>query len=230
MSEASHKKSVLRATDLRHSFGKGETRTQVLDGISLEVSSGEVCSIVGPSGCGKSTLLYLLGLLDHPDSGEVLLAGQPVSGISETERTAMRNKMLGFVFQFHFLIRELTALENVALPLLKAGRSAKEANLRSENLLADLDLADKRHRLANKLSGGEQQRVAIARALSTSPAVVLADEPTGNLDAANSDKVFELLANAAREEGPAIILVTHNPALAGQADACLRMLDGRFEQ
>ena len=230
MSEASHKKSVLRATDLRHSFGKGETRTQVLDGISLEVSSGEVCSIVGPSGCGKSTLLYLLGLLDHPDSGEVLLAGQPVSGISETARTAMRNKMLGFVFQFHFLIRELTALENVALPLLKAGRSAKEANLRAEKLLADLDLADKRHRLANKLSGGEQQRVAIARALSTSPAVVLADEPTGNLDAANSDKVFELLANAAREEGPAIILVTHNPGLAGKADVCLRMLDGRFEE
>jgi len=230
VSETSSKKSVLRATDLRHSFGKGETRTQVLDGISLEVSSGEVCSIVGPSGCGKSTLLYLLGLLDHPDSGEVLLAEQPVSGISETERTAMRNKMLGFVFQFHFLIRELTALENVALPLLKAGRSAKEANLRAEKLLADLDLADKRHRLANKLSGGEQQRVAIARALSTSPAVVLADEPTGNLDAANSDKVFELLANAAREEGPAIILVTHNPALAGQADACLRMLDGRFEE
>ena len=142
----------------------------------------------------------------------------------------MRNKMLGFVFQFHFLIRELTALENVALPLLKAGRSAKEANLRAEKLLADLDLADKRHRLANKLSGGEQQRVAIARALSTSPAVVLADEPTGNLDAANSDKVFELLANAAREEGPAIVLVTHNPALAGQADFCLRMLDGQFEE
>lgn len=230
MSEASRKKSVLRATDIRHSFGKGETRTQVLDGISLEVSSGEVCSIVGPSGCGKSTLLYLLGLLDHPDSGEVLLAGQPVSGISETERTAMRNKMLGFVFQFHFLIRELTALENVSLPLLKAGRSAKEANLRAEKLLADLDLADKRHRPANKLSGGEQQRVAIARALSTSPAVVLADEPTGNLDAANSDKVFELLANAAREEGPAIVLVTHNPALAGQADFCLRMLDGQFEE
>jgi len=228
--EAPQEESILRATDLRHSFGEGDTRTQVLNGVSIDVSPGEMCSIVGPSGCGKSTLLYLLGLLDHPDSGEILLAGQPVSSVPEAERTSLRNKMLGFVFQFHFLIRELTALENVSLPMLKAGKSAKEANARAEKLLAELDLADKRHRLANKLSGGEQQRVAIARALSTSPAVVLADEPTGNLDAANSEKVFELLANAAREEGPAIILVTHNPILAGQADVCLRMLDGRFEE
>ena len=230
MKEAPQEESILRATDLRHSFGEGDTRTQVLNGVSIDVSPGEMCSIVGPSGCGKSTLLYLLGLLDHPDSGEILLAGQPVSSVPEAERTSLRNKMLGFVFQFHFLIRELTALENVSLPMLKAGKSAKEANARAEKLLAELDLADKRHRLANKLSGGEQQRVAIARALSTSPAVVLADEPTGNLDAANSEKVFELLANAAREEGPAIILVTHNPILAGQADVCLRMLDGRFEE
>ena len=230
MKEAPQEASILRATDLRHSFGEGDARTQVLNGVSIDVSPGEMCSIVGPSGCGKSTLLYLLGLLDYPDSGEILLAGQPVSSVPEAERTSLRNKMLGFVFQFHFLIRELTALENVSLPMLKAGKSTKEANARAEKLLAELDLADKRHRLANKLSGGEQQRVAIARALSTSPAVVLADEPTGNLDAANSEKVFELLANAAREEGPAIILVTHNPSLACQADICLRMLDGRFEE
>jgi lipoprotein-releasing system ATP-binding protein len=204
-------------------------KTEVLRGVSLEVEPGEVCAIVGPSGCGKSTLLYLLGLLDRPDSGEIMLRNRSVSQASDDERTAMRNAYLGFVFQFHFLIRELTAMENVSLPLRKAGKTTKEANRRSEQLLADLDIADKRHRPANKLSGGEQQRVAVARALSTSPSVILADEPTGNLDTANSEKVFELLSKAAREEGPAILLVTHNQNLAARADRRLRMLDGRFE-
>ena len=204
-------------------------KTEVLRGVSLEVEPGEVCAIVGPSGCGKSTLLYLLGLLDRPDSGEIMLRNRSVSQASDDERTAMRNAYLGFVFQFHFLIRELTAMENVSLPLRKAGKTTKEANRRSEQLLADLDIADKRHRPANKLSGGEQQRVAVARALSTSPSVILADEPTGNLDTANSEKVFELLSKAAREEGPAILLVTHNQDLAARADRRLRMLDGRFE-
>ncbi len=204
-------------------------KTEVLRGVSLEVEPGEVCAIVGPSGCGKSTLLYLLGLLDRPDSGEIMLRNRSVSQASDDERTAMRNAYLGFVFQFHFLIRELTAMENVSLPLRKAGKTTKEANRRSEQLLADLDIADKRHRPANKLSGGEQQRVAVARALSTSPSVILADEPTGNLDTVNSEKVFELLSKAAREEGPAILLVTHNQNLAARADRRLRMLDGRFE-
>ncbi len=220
---------VLQATDVKHAFGKGKMKTEVLRGVSLEVEPGEVCAIVGPSGCGKSTLLYLLGLLDRPDSGEIMLRNRSVSQASDDERTAMRNAYLGFVFQFHFLIRELTAMENVSLPLRKAGKTTKEANRRSEQLLADLDIADKRHRPANKLSGGEQQRVAVARALSTSPSVILADEPTGNLDTANSEKVFELLSKAAREEGPAILLVTHNQDLAARADRRLRMLDGRFE-
>ncbi len=220
---------VLQATDVKHAFGKGKMKTEVLRGVSLEVEPGEVCAIVGPSGCGKSTLLYLLGLLDRPDSGEIMLRNRSVSQASDDERTAMRNAYLGFVFQFHFLIRELTAMENVSLPLRKAGKTTKEANRRSEQLLADLDIADKRHRPANKLSGGEQQRVAVARALSTSPSVILADEPTGNLDTANSEKVFELLSKAAREEGPAILLVTHNQNLAARADRRLRMLDGRFE-
>ena len=221
---------LLQAQDRRHSLGKGEARTTVLHGISLDLKAGETCSIIGPSGCGKSTLLYLLGLLDRPDSGEILLEDRPVSQASDSIRTSIRNTHLGFVFQFHFLIRELSAMENVALPLRKAGKSAKEANLRAEKLLAELDLADKRHRSANKLSGGEQQRVAIARALVTKPAVILADEPTGNLDAANSEKVFDLLAAAARDDGPAIILVTHNQGIAARADRCLAMLDGRFEQ
>jgi lipoprotein-releasing system ATP-binding protein len=224
------KEPVLRASKVKHSFGTGEARTQVLNGVSLSVQPGEVCAIAGPSGCGKSTLLYLLGLLDQPDSGEIFIQGQCVSQTSEGERTSMRNAFLGFVFQFHFLIRELTALENVALPLRKSGETSQKANLRAEKLLADLDLADKRHRPANMLSGGEQQRVAIARALSTSPSIVLADEPTGNLDAANSEKVFDLLTHAARHEGPAVLLVTHNPDIASRADRCLKMLDGRFEQ
>ncbi len=229
MNQTLAKKPVLKATDLKHSFSAGGMQTEVLRGVSLEVESGQVCAIVGPSGCGKSTLLYLLGLLDRPDSGEIMLEDRLVSQASDMERTAMRNAYLGFVFQFHFLIRELTAMENVSLPLRKAGKTTKEANRRSEQLLADLDIADKRHRPANKLSGGEQQRVAVARALSTSPSVILADEPTGNLDTANSEKVFELLSKAAREEGPAILLVTHNQDLAARADRRLRMLDGRFE-
>lgn len=222
-------KPILEAKNIHHSFGAGESRTKILRGVSLALSPGELCSIVGPSGCGKSTLLYLLGLLDHPDSGEILLNDQVVSGASDSVRTAIRNSHLGFVFQFHFLIRELSAMENVALPLRKAGQSAKEANQRAEKLLADLNLADKRHRSANKLSGGEQQRVAIARALATEPPLILADEPTGNLDAANSAKVFDLLAKVAHEDGPAIIIVTHNQEISKQTDRCLTMLDGRFQ-
>ena len=229
MKETSPNHPVLQATDVMHSFGKEGMKTEILRGVSLRVEPGELCAIVGPSGCGKSTLLYLLGLLDRPDSGEIMLGKRLVSKATDDERTAMRNAYLGFVFQFHFLIRELTAMENVCLPLLKAGKPAKEAKLRAEKLLADLDMADKRHRPANKLSGGEQQRVAIARALSATPSVILADEPTGNLDAANSEKVFDLLATAAREEGPAIILVTHNQDLAARADRRLVMRDGRFE-
>ncbi|MBL62808.1 MAG: ABC transporter ATP-binding protein [Opitutae bacterium] len=230
MSEIPSQPPILQAKDLKHSFGEGEARSTVLQEISLELKAGETCSIIGPSGCGKSTLLYLLGLLDKPDSGEIKINQRLVSEASEMERTAIRNELLGFVFQFHFLIRELTALENVSLPLRKAGDSKKDATLRAEKLLVDLDLVDKRHRLANKLSGGEQQRVAIARALATSPAIVLADEPTGNLDARNSNKVFDLLVQSAREEGSSIILVTHNPDLAERADRCLPMLDGRFEE
>ena len=230
MSEISSQPPILQAKDLKHSFGEGEARNTVLQEISLELKAGETCSIIGPSGCGKSTLLYLLGLLDKPDSGEIKINQRLVSEASEMERTAIRNELLGFVFQFHFLIRELTALENVSLPLRKAGDSKKDATLRAEKLLVDLDLVDKRHRLANKLSGGEQQRVAVARALATSPAIVLADEPTGNLDARNSNKVFDLLVQSAREEGSSVILVTHNPDLAERADRCLPMLDGRFEE
>jgi lipoprotein-releasing system ATP-binding protein len=205
---------ILRVENLSHSFGEGEGRVLALRGVSFEARAGEVTAIVGPSGCGKSTMLYLLGLLDQPDSGEIYLRGKPMTKADDPTRTALRNESIGFVFQFHFLIKEFTARENVALPLRKAGKPAVEALARADKF--------------NKLSGGEQQRVAIARALANSPDLILADEPTGNLDAANSDRVFDLLLKFAREDGPAVILVTHNPELAKRCDRRLPMLDGKF--
>ena len=217
---------LLRVENLKHSFIEGETEVRALQGVSLEARGGKVTAIVGPSGCGKSTLLYLLGLLDRPDSGEVFLENRPMAKAGDGDRTALRNKSIGFVFQFHFLIKELTARENVALPLRKAGVGEKEALSRADDLLEKLGLGEKTNRFANKLSGGEQQRVAIARALSNSPSLLLADEPTGNLDSANSEKVFELLMQFAREQQIAILLVTHNPELAKRCDHYLPMQDG----
>ena len=217
---------LLRVENLKHSFVEGETEVRALQGVSLEARGGKVTAIVGPSGCGKSTLLYLLGLLDRPDSGEVFLENRPMAKAGDADRTALRNKSIGFVFQFHFLIKELTARENVALPLRKAGVGEKEALSRADDLLEKLGLGEKTNRFANKLSGGEQQRVAIARALSNSPSLLLADEPTGNLDSANSEKVFELLMQFAREQQIAILLVTHNLELAKRCDNYLSMQDG----
>ncbi len=217
---------LLRVENLKHSFMAGEVEVRALRGVSFEARSGKVTAIVGPSGCGKSTLLYLLGLLDRPEAGEIFLNNQPMAKAGDEDRTALRNKSIGFVFQFHFLIKELTARENVALPLRKAGVGEKEALSQADDLLEKLGLGEKTNRFANKLSGGEQQRVAIARALSNSPALLLADEPTGNLDSANSKKVFDLLLQFAREQEIAILLVTHNPDLAKRCDHCLPMQDG----
>ncbi|MBU62097.1 MAG: ABC transporter ATP-binding protein [Opitutae bacterium] len=219
---------VLRVENLSHSFGEGQARVEALRGVSFEARAGEVTAIVGPSGCGKSTMLYLLGLLDQPDSGEIYLRGKPMTQADDSTRTALRNKSIGFVFQFHFLIKEFTARENVAMPLRKAGVLSDEALFQAEKFLKQLGLSDKAKRFANKLSGGEQQRVAIARALVNSPDLILADEPTGNLDAANSDRVFDVLLKFARDNGPAVILVTHNPELAKRCDRRLPMLDGKF--
>ena len=228
MTNESHtlRDSLLRVENLKHSFMVGEAEVRALQGVSLEARRGKVTAIVGPSGCGKSTLLYLLGLLDRPESGEIFLDNLPMANAGDEERTALRNKSIGFVFQFHFLIKELTARENVALPLRKAGVGEKEALSRADDLLEKLGLSEKTDRFANKLSGGEQQRVAIARALSNSPSLLLADEPTGNLDSANSEKVFELLMQFARDEEIAILLVTHNRDLAKRCDHCLPMQDG----
>jgi lipoprotein-releasing system ATP-binding protein len=217
---------LLQVHDLRHSFLEGDERVNALRGVSFQAIAGELTSIVGPSGCGKSTLLYLLGLLDQPDSGEILIDGKEMSKSNEEQRTMLRNQSIGFVFQFHFLIKELTAVENVSLPAQKKGLSKKIAIERASDVLCKLGLESKRERFANKLSGGEQQRVAIARALVNSPALLLADEPTGNLDSANSENVFELLQNLAREQNIAILMVTHNEEIANRCDKIISIRDG----
>ena len=201
----------------------------VLKGVSFAAQRGEVCAIVGPSGCGKSTLLYLLGLLDRPDEGEIEIAGQRMSNDDDLARTAARGAHIGFVFQFHFLMLEFTALENVMMPMRKLGRLAPDAmKARAHALLESVGLGAKTHRLGTQLSGGEQQRVAIARALANEPSIILADEPTGNLDVKNSGLVFDLLTRLAKENGQAVVLVTHNPEIAQRCDLTRPMRDGVF--
>ena len=221
-------KPLIRISNLEHSFTEGEGTVHALRGVSFDALAGEVTAVVGPSGCGKSTLLYLMGLLDRPDSGEIHLEEDSVALANDEIRTNLRNTKIGFVFQFHFLIKELTVCENVALPLRKSGVPEKQALRKAKDVLCRLGLDDKCDRLANKLSGGEQQRVAIARALVHSPALLLADEPTGNLDTANSEKVFQLLIQFAREEKIAVILVTHNPEIADNCDHIISMKDGQI--
>lgn len=220
---------VLRCTGLHRYLGVGEGRVHVLRGVSFEARRGNVYAIVGPSGCGKSTLLYQLGLLDQTDGGQIWLDGELMSNSSDADRTAARNRHIGFVFQFHFLMLEFSALDNVMMPMRKAGRLTQEQmEERARSLLDSVGLGAKTHRLGTQLSGGEQQRVAVARALANEPAVILADEPTGNLDQKNSDIVFNLLTSLAKENGQAIILVTHNTEIARRCDHVRPMRDGEF--
>ena len=220
---------ALRCTDLHRYLGQGEGRVHVLKGVSFEARSGQVYAIVGPSGCGKSTLLYLLGLLDQPDRGSIEINGRLMSNSDDLARTAARGGHIGFVFQFHFLMLEFSALENVMMPMRKLGRLApNEMNERAHALLSSVGLGEKTRRLTTQLSGGEQQRVAIARALANQPSIILADEPTGNLDVKNSGMIFDLLTRLAKENGQAVILVTHNPEIAQRCDATRPMRDGVF--
>ena len=220
---------ILRAENLHRYLGQGENRTHVLRGLNLALAPGQLYAVSGPSGCGKSTLLFLLGLLDQQDAGDIWIAGELMSTASDTARTAARNRLLGFIFQFHFLLPEFTALENVLLPMRKLGRlDANAMQKRASQLLADVGLGDKGHRLAHQLSGGEQQRVAVARALANDPVLLLADEPTGNLDVENSHHIFNLLGGLARDRGHTVLIVTHNPELAARSDQVLRMQDGKF--
>ena len=220
---------ALRCRDLHRYLGQGEGRVHVLKGVTFEARRGEVCAIVGPSGCGKSTLLYLLGLLDQPDGGQIEINGAVMSNSDDAARTAARGAHIGFVFQFHFLMLEFSALENVMMPMRKLGRLAPDAmKARAHALLGSVGLGAKTHRLGTQLSGGEQQRVAVARAMANEPAILLADEPTGNLDAKNSTLVFDLLTRLAKDNGQAVVLVTHNPEIAQRCDFTRPMRDGVF--
>ena len=218
--------AILEAQGLRKVYEGGDgTPIEVLAGVNLEVERGEFVAIVGSSGSGKSTLLHLLGALDTPSSGVVRLDGRLYAELDPESLAAVRNRKLGFVFQFHHLLREFTALENVMLPLLIAGEDESRARSRAEELLAAVGLAGRMTHRPSALSGGEQQRTAVARALAADPLVILADEPSGNLDNANSERLHRLFGRLAREFETALVVVTHNRGLAGRADRVLS-LDG----
>ena len=220
---------ALSCSGIEKFLGEDASRTHVLKGVDLALRRGEVAAIVGPSGCGKSTLLYLLGLLDRQDAGDIWICGEKVPLDRDGQHTALRCEHIGFVFQFHFLLPEFSAIENVMLPMRKLGQlKEEEMRERAHDLLSQVGLAEKAHRRPSQLSGGEQQRVAIARALANRPGVLLADEPTGNLDVRNSALVFEMMTRLAKEFRQAVLIVTHNPELAAQCDRVLRMEDGRF--
>ena len=219
--------TVLKTEQLNRYLGEGANRVHALRNVDLTAEAGKTYAIIGHSGSGKSTLLYLLGLLDRPDSGTIEIAGKQTGQLSDDARTALRNKYLGFVFQFHFLIKEFTTLENITIPMRKLGRwNEEEMTERGMSLLKSVGLEDKSKRLGNELSGGEQQRVAIARALANEPAILLADEPTGNLDHKNADRVYDLLSAISHERGNAFIMVSHNPELAQRCDVVFPMEDG----
>ena len=200
----------------------------ILDGVDIEVARGEAVAIVGASGAGKSTLLHLLGCLDRPTAGAVRLAGQSVDVLSETELAAVRSRSIGFVFQFHHLLREFNALENVMMPQLIAGVQPTEARRRAEELLASVGLAARASHRSSELSGGEQQRVAVARALANRPAVIIADEPSGNLDTHTGEHLHELFFRLRDEHGVALVLATHNRELAERADRVLLLKEGHL--
>ena len=221
--------SFLSCQEIEKYLGEDESRVHALRGVSLSLEPGTIHAVVGPSGCGKSTLLYVLGLLDRPDGGSVVIDNDAVSHLSDDDLAQKRNAFIGFIFQFHFLMEDFTAQENVVIPMRRLGRLAESAMSDRAALLLDaVGLADKRERPSRHLSGGEQQRVAIARALANDPNVILADEPTGNLDTTNSRRAFELLQKIVQENQKALLLVTHNPAIAEVCDWIHEMKDGRI--
>ncbi|HEY5807754.1 MAG TPA: lipoprotein-releasing ABC transporter ATP-binding protein LolD [Povalibacter sp.] len=219
---------VLSCSALTKHFQQGDTRVEVLKGVELSVQPGERLAIVGASGSGKTTLLQLMGGLDLPSSGNVSILGQAVNQLSDAARGDLRNKALGFVYQFHHLLPEFTALENVAMPLLIRRTPVQEAREQARELLGRVGLAARLEHRPGQLSGGERQRAAVARALVTRPPVVLADEPTGNLDGANARQVFDLMLELNRELGTALVIVTHAPELAAKLQRTLTLTDGRL--
>ncbi|PCI38557.1 MAG: ABC transporter [Rhodospirillaceae bacterium] len=220
--------SVLRFDGVKRSFGRANTQLHVLKGADFEINTGEIVALVGPSGSGKSTLLQLAGLLEKPDAGEVFIVGEACSKLNDDRRTELRRKHLGFVYQYHHLLPEFSAVENIVIPQIIAGLDKKVANERSLQLLETLGLSDRVEHRPAELSGGEQQRVAIARALANAPSLLLADEPTGNLDPDTAGDVFNILLNLTRQVGLTALIATHNMALAARMDRIVRLEDGHL--
>ncbi|BBT71540.1 lipoprotein-releasing ABC transporter ATP-binding protein LolD [Klebsiella sp. WP8-S18-ESBL-06] len=221
-------KILLQCDNLCKRYQEGSVQTDVLHNVSFSVGEGEMMAIVGTSGSGKSTLLHLLGGLDTPTSGDVIFSGQPMSKLSSAAKAELRNQKLGFIYQFHHLLPDFTALENVAMPLLIGKKKAAEINTRALEMLNAVGLAHRASHRPSELSGGERQRVAIARALVNNPRLVLADEPTGNLDAKNADSIFKLLGELNQSQGTAFLVVTHDLKLAKRMGRQLEMRDGHL--
>ncbi len=223
MSDASH---PLALQGIRRTFVQGERRLDVLRGVSLELRPSEIVALVGQSGSGKSTMLHICGLLERPDEGEIFVDGKAAGRLGDRDRTTLRRRFLGFVYQYHHLLPEFSAVENVMLPQMLNGVARGEARKRAEQLLALVRLGDRLDHRPGRLSGGEQQRVAIARAVANAPRVLLADEPTGNLDSTTSEAVFQQLLALVRETGMTALIATHNPELAARMDRTVVLKDG----
>lgn len=220
--------NVLQARALRKTYTESSNSIDILRGVDLDVAQGEMLAIIGASGSGKSTLLHILGLLDLPDTGELNLAGQNAIGLNETSRSQMRNQYLGFVYQFHHLLPEFSALDNVAMPLIVRNNQRKQAREQAATILERVGLAQRIQHFPSQLSGGERQRVALARALVSQPVCVLADEPTGNLDRNTADSIYQLFCEINRDLGTAFVIVTHDQQLAQRADRTINMVDGQL--
>jgi lipoprotein-releasing system ATP-binding protein len=221
------KSSIIEIRNLSKVY-PGGVEVRALDGIDLDIQRGEFLSIIGPSGSGKSTLLHMIGILDTPTSGTITIDGRVVTEMSEQERSKARNEILGFVFQYHHLLPDFTALENVMMPLLIAGANKKDAREVASGILEDVGLAERMDHLPSQLSGGQAQRVSVARALANNPDIVIGDEPTGNLDTKSSDMIYDLLRELNHEKGQTFILVTHDEKMAKKTDRIIRLVDGKI--
>ncbi|MCP5382686.1 MAG: ABC transporter ATP-binding protein [Kordiimonadaceae bacterium] len=218
--------NIIELKDIYKSFDQGTQHLEILKGISLSITSGEVVALVGASGAGKSTLLHIMGLLERADSGDVVISGIPTKDLNDIKRTKIRRLEIGFVYQFHNLLPEFTALENVIIPQLIAGSSKKDANTRAVELLEKMGLGQRLEHRPSELSGGEQQRVAIARGLANRPRLILADEPTGNLDEKTGNDVMDILLKLSKDEGVSALIATHNNALAKRMDRTVILKEG----